>query len=576
MDLSTLRHSAAHILAQAVKRLYPNVKLGIGPAIEDGFYYDFYLDRAFTLEDLKKIEKEMKKIIKQAYKFERIETTREQAEKILTEAGEDFKLELLKDIPEAETISFYKDGEFLDLCRGPHVEDTSQVKAVKLLSVAGAYWRGDENRPMMQRIYGTAFPTEQQLKDYLRLLEEAKRRDHRKLGKELELFDFYEEIGPGLVVWHPKGALLRSILEDYLKKEHLRRGYQLVVIPHIMKADIWKISGHYDYYRENMFMFEIEGKEYGIKPMNCPGHIMVYKSKLRSYRELPIRLFELGTVYRYERSGVLHGLLRVRGFTQDDAHIFCTQQQLEDEIGGVIDFIKDVLSVFGFSEFELAISTRPDEFIGSEENWQKATTALKSALESRNMKYKINPGEGAFYGPKIDVKLKDALGRQWQCATIQCDFSLPERFDLEYIDKNGTAKRPIMIHRVVLGSIERFIGTLIEHYVGAFPFWLAPEQVRILPVSEKFLDYAKKLEDFLQVNGIRVKVDDSSDTLPKKIRIAEKQKIPYMLIVGEKELESKTVSLRQRGKKDLGEFNWEKLLMMFNKELAKNKEVSHF
>lgn len=552
MDLSTLRHSAAHIMAQAVKRLYPEVKLGIGPAIEDGFYYDFYRDEAFTPEDLKKIEKEMKKIIKQDLKFERREVTRTEAEEILKKAGEDFKLELLQDIPEGEAISFYQNGEFIDLCRGPHVESTGRVKAVKLLSVAGAYWRGDEDNPMMQRIYGTAFETQEELKEYLNLLEEAKKRDHRRLGRELELFDFYDEIGPGLVLWHPKGALLRSILEDFLKKEHLKRGYQLVVIPHIMKADIWKISGHYDFYRENMYMFDLDGKEYGIKPMNCPGHIMVYKSKIRSYRDLPIRFFELGTVYRHERAGVLHGLLRVRGFTQDDAHIFCRQDQVEEEIGKVIEFVLDVLDVFGFNDFEIEISTRPDEFIGTIENWDRATDALKSALERRGMAYKINPGDGAFYGPKIDVKLRDALKRTWQCATIQCDFSLPERFSLEYIDSDGQPKRPIMIHRVVLGSIERFIGTLIEHYAGAFPFWLSPEQVRILPVSEKFFDYAEKVRGLLMERDIRVSLDTGSDTLPKKIRTAEKQKVPYMLIVGEKEVGSNTVSVRQRGKVDLG------------------------
>ncbi len=559
--LDTLRHSASHILAQAVKRLYPGVKLGIGPAIEDGFYYDFYYPEGFTPEDLKRIEKEMRRIVKENYPFERIETSREEARRILREAGEDFKLELLEEIPEGETISFYRDGDFIDLCRGPHVKSTGEVKAFKLLSVAGAYWRGDENRPMLQRIYGTAFENEEELKEYLRRLEEAKRRDHRRLGRELELFDFYDEIGPGLVIWHPKGAMVRSILEDFLKKEHLRRGYQLVVIPHIMKADIWKISGHYDYYRENMFMFEIEGKEYGIKPMNCPGHIMVYKSKIRSYRDLPIRLFELGTVYRYERAGVLHGLLRVRGFTQDDAHIFCRADQLEEEIGGVVDFVRDVLKVFGFEDVEMEISTRPDEYIGSEENWERATDALKKALEVRGIDYRINPGEGAFYGPKIDVKLKDAIGRSWQCATIQCDFSLPERFQLEYIDKDGRPHRPIMIHRVVLGSIERFIGTLIEHYAGAFPFWLAPEQVRVLPVSDRFLDYAREVARRIEEReNWRVSVDDGSETLPKKIRTAEKQKVPYMLVVGEKEQAEGKVSVRARGKRDEGVMSLEEFV----------------
>ncbi len=567
-ELSRLRHSAAHILAQAVKRLYPSVKLGIGPAIEDGFYYDFYYPDGFTPDDLKRIEKEMHKIIRQNFPFERIEVSRSEAERILKEQGEEFKIELLRDIPEGEKISFYKDGEFIDLCRGPHVERTGDVKAVKLLSVAGAYWRGDETKPMLQRIYGTAFETEQELKNYLHLLEEAKRRDHRRLGRELGLFDFYDEIGPGLVLWHPKGALLRTMLEDYLKKEHLRRGYQLAVIPHIMKADIWKISGHYDYYRENMFMFEIEGKEYGIKPMNCPGHIMIYKSRIRSYRELPIRIFELGTVYRYERAGVLHGLLRVRGFTQDDAHIFCRPDQLEEEIGKVIDFVKDVLDVFGFDDVQMEVSTRPEKYIGSEENWEKATNALKMALENRGIPYDINPGDGAFYGPKIDVKLRDALKRSWQCATIQCDFSLPERFGLVYVDKDGRPKQPIMIHRVVLGSIERFIGTLIEHYAGAFPFWIAPEQIRVLSVSDKFISYAKEVVNRLLELGYRVGIDDGSDTLPKKIRIAEKEKIPYMVIVGEKEVKRGSVSIRERGKRDLGEMEFEGFLKLLEKNFV--------
>ncbi len=567
-ELSRLRHSAAHILAQAVKRLYPSVKLGIGPAIEDGFYYDFYYPDGFTPDDLKRIEKEMHKIIRQNFPFERIEVSRSEAERILKEQGEEFKIELLRDIPEGEKISFYKDGEFIDLCRGPHVERTGDVKAVKLLSVAGAYWRGDETKPMLQRIYGTAFETEQELKNYLHLLEEAKRRDHRRLGRELGLFDFYDEIGPGLVLWHPKGALLRTMLEDYLKKEHLRRGYQLAVIPHIMKADIWKISGHYDYYRENMFMFEIEGKEYGIKPMNCPGHIMIYKSRIRSYRELPIRIFELGTVYRYERAGVLHGLLRVRGFTQDDAHIFCRPDQLEEEIGKVIDFVKDVLDVFGFDDMQMEVSTRPEKYIGSEENWEKATNALKMALENRGIPYDINPGDGAFYGPKIDVKLRDALKRSWQCATIQCDFSLPERFGLVYVDKDGRPKQPIMIHRVVLGSIERFIGTLIEHYAGAFPFWIAPEQIRVLSVSDKFISYAKEVVNRLLELGYRVGIDDGSDTLPKKIRIAEKEKIPYMVIVGEKEVKRGSVSIRERGKRDLGEMEFEGFLKLLEKNFV--------
>ncbi len=558
MELSTLRHSTAHILAQAVKRLFPNVKLGVGPAIENGFYYDFFYPDGFSEKDLKKIEKEMRRIISQRYPFERIEVSRQEAEKILKEQGENFKLELLADIPQGETISFYKDGEFIDLCRGPHIEHTGQVKAFKLLSVAGAYWKGDESRPMLQRIYGIAFESEEDLNQYLRMIQEAKKRDHRKLGKELDLFSFYEEVGPGLVIWHPKGAVLRMLIEDFLKQEHLKRGYHFLVTPHIMKADIWKISGHYDYYRENMFMFEIDDREYGVKPMNCPGHIMVYRSRIRSYRELPLRFFELGTVYRYERAGVLHGLLRVRGFTQDDAHIFCREDQLEDEIKGVIDFVMDVLQKFGFDEVTMEISTRPQEFIGTVENWERATCALENVLKKTNFDYKVNLGEGAFYGPKIDVKLKDALGREWQCATVQCDFSLPERFDLTYVDKDGQLRRPIMLHRVVLGSIERFIGTLIEHYAGAFPFWIAPEQIRILPVSEKVFSYAQLVKDILS-SEYRVSLDSASETLPKRIRQAEKEKVPYILILGEKEKETNTVSVRKHGGKILGTFSLDEL-----------------
>ncbi|MDP3804229.1 MAG: threonine--tRNA ligase, partial [Candidatus Omnitrophota bacterium] len=457
MDLIALRHSTSHVMAQAVKSLWPETKLGFGPSIEDGFYYDFDKEGPFAPEDLAKIEAEMRKIIKNNYKFERQELKKTEAIKLFKSMGETYKVELIEKIPE-DIVTIYKDGDFVDLCRGPHIESTGAIKAFKLLSIAGAYWHGIETNPMLQRIYGTAFETEKELKAYLTLIEEAKLRDHRVLGKQLEYFSFNEEVGPGLVLYHPKGAMLRSIIEDYIKKEHLKRGYQFVLGPHIMKSDIWMTSGHYDYYKENMYIFKIETQEYAIKPMNCPGHILVYKSKTRSYRELPLRYFELGTVYRNEKSGVLHGLLRVRGFTQDDAHIFCLRDQVEDEIIKVIDFVVDTLNVFGFEGFSIEVSTRPEKSIGKTEDWEAAEAALIGALKRKYLNYTINKGEGAFYGPKIDIKLKDALKREWQCATIQCDFALPERFELNYIDEDGKQKRPIMLHRVILGSLERFMG----------------------------------------------------------------------------------------------------------------------
>jgi len=543
--LEKLRHSTSHVMAHAVKNLFPNTKLGIGPAIDEGFYYDFENAYVFTPSDIEAIEKEMRKIINQNYKFEQRMVAKEEAFKIFQEKKENYKVALLNDI-EDSVVSIYQDGDFTDLCKGPHINSTSEIKAFKLLSIAGAYWRGDEKNPMLQRIYGTAFETQQELDEYLRLREEAEKRDHRKLGRQLELFTIVEDIGPGLVLYYPKGATLRLVIEDYIRKAHIKKGYKTVIGPQILKSDVWKISGHYDYYKDNMFMFKIEGQEYGIKPMNCPGHMYVYKAKKRSYRELPLRLFELGTVHRYEKTGVLHGVLRVRGFTQDDAHIFCLPEQLEKEIIEVIDFIVETLQVFGFHEYEVALSTKPLKYIGDDKDWQRAESVLASALTNKGIKYEVQEGEGAFYGPKIDIQIKDALGRKWQCATIQCDFALPERFDLTYTDADGQEKRPVMLHRVILGSLERFMGTLVEHYAGAFPAWLAPVQVMVIPITDKQNEYAKIVYETLIEKDIRAEMDQRSEKMQYKIREAEVQKIPYMAIVGEKESTKKTVSMRSK------------------------------
>jgi len=548
-------------MAQAVKELWPDVKLGIGPSIEDGFYYDFDKKspdqkekELFSLEDLAKIEAKMREIISKNEPFVRQEMSKAEAVELFSKLGETYKLELLSDLPD-EKVTIYKTGEnFLDLCRGPHIDSTGQIKAFKLLSVAGAYWRGSETNPMLQRIYGTAFFTQKELDDFLKYMDEAKKRDHRKLGKELKYFDMYfEEAGPGLIFYHPKGSLLRSIIEDYEKKEHVRRGYQLVTTPHIMKQDLWMTSGHYEYYRENMFIIPVEEKEYVLKPMNCPGHILIYKSQTRSYRDLPIRYFELGTVYRYEKSGVLHGLLRVRGFTQDDAHIFCLPDQVRPEIKGVLEFVFDTMKFFGFNDFSVELSTRPAKSIGSDADWQRAQSALEDVLKEKKLNYKINPSEGAFYGPKVDIKLKDALKREWQCATIQCDFNLPERFKLEYLGSDGKTYRPIMLHRVILGSIERFIGTLLEHYAGALSFWLSPLQVLVLPVKDAFAAYAREIKETLDKNNFRASVDLRNETLDKKIREAEIQKTPYIVVIGEREFKANTVSVRKRSAGDQGE-----------------------
>jgi len=553
MDLETLRHSCSHVMAQAIKKLWPDAKLAIGPSIAEGFYYDFDKPEPFTPEDLEKIEQEMRDTIKENLPFIREEMDKKEAIKLFKKLKEDYKVELIEDLPD-EKVTIYKTGDkFIDLCRGPHVKSTGEIKAFKLLSIAGAYWHGIETNPMLQRIYGTCFETKAELDNYLKVQEEAKKRDHRKLGPQLGLFDIYYDLaGAGLVLWHPNGAMLRTIIEDYEKREHLKRGYEIVITPHVLKVDLWKKSGHYDYYKDNMYFFEIENKEYAVKPMNCPGHMLIYKSALRSYRDLPMRLFELGTVYRHEKSGVLHGLLRVRGFTQDDAHIFCTPEQVKDEIKKVVDFVFDAMKDFGFTDVGIEISTRPKKFIGSESDWDKATQALEESLKEKNLSYKINPGDGAFYGPKIDIKLKDALNREWQCATIQCDFALPEKFELTYVDSDGKEKRPIMLHRVILGSIERFIGALIEHYGGAFPLWLAPKQIVIIPVKDSALDYAKKVAQELKTEDLRVEIDGRNETLNKKIREAEMQKVPYIFVVGDKEVSEETIAVRKRGLGDLG------------------------
>ena len=543
--LEILRHSTAHVMAQAVKRLFPEAKVAIGPAIKDGFYYDFDYERPFREEDLPKIEEEMHKIIQEDYPFIRKEIPREEAIRFFESKGEIYKVELLKEISD-EKVSLYTQGEFTDLCRGPHIPSTGMIKAFALTHTAGAYWRGDERNPMLSRIYGTAFPDKKSLQEHLKRIEEAKKRNHVILGQKLELFSVHEEIGAGLIVWHPNGAMLRYILESFEIEEHLKRGYELVKGPELLKTELWKRSGHFDNYRENMYFTVIDEQSYGIKPMNCLAHMFIYASKIRSYRDLPQRYFELGTVHRHEKSGVLHGLLRVREFTQDDAHIICTPEQLEGEIKGVLNFVKDVMAIFGF-EYELELSTRPEKSIGSDEDWERATNALVSAMEELGLSYDINEGEGAFYGPKIDVKLEDALGRKWQCATVQCDFTLPERFDLYYIGKDGEKHRPAMIHRVILGAIERFIGILIEHYNGAFPVWLSPVQAVVMSITDRHIPYGQQVLEALRQNKIRAKGDFRNEKLGYKVREAQTKKIPYMLIIGDKEVEENKVTVRLRG-----------------------------
>ena len=546
------RHSSTHILAQAVKAVFPSAQLAIGPAIEEGFYYDFAFDRPFTPEDLEKIEARAHEIMKANVPFKRMEMPRQDAIRFFKERGENYKVDILEHI-EDQTASLYSQGEFVDLCRGPHVPSTGRIGALKLLSSAGAYWRGDERNPMLQRIYGTSFPTRAELDAHLAKLEEIKRRDHRKLGKELDLITIQDEIGPGLVLWHPKGALIRLLIENFWREQHLQQGYDLVYSPHVARLDLWKTSGHVDYYREYMFTpMKLEASEYQLKPMNCPFHIMIYKSHLRSYRDLPIRYGELGTVYRYERTGVLHGLLRVRGFTQDDAHLFCRPDQIETEVSRVLDFTFFVLRTFGFSEFEVYLSTRPEKAVGSPEHWDQATVALEAALKGRGVAYQIDPGEGVFYGPKIDIKIKDVLGRAWQCSTVQIDFNNPERFGLAYTGEDGKAHQPIMIHRALMGSIERFFGILLEHYAGAFPTWLAPVQAMVLCITDKQRDYAEAVTAQLKAAGYRAEADLRNEKIGFKIREAEKAKIPFMLVVGDREMQAGTVSVRGRSGANLG------------------------
>jgi len=547
------RHTSTHIMAQAVKELFPTAQLTIGPALEDSFYYDFAYDRPFTPEDLEKIEARAREIIKRNLPIKRREFSKPQAIEFFRACGEAYKVELIEGFPDNEPISAYSQGAFVDLCRGPHLPTTGHVGAFKLLNTAGAYWRGDERNPMLQRIYGTSFPTQAELDAHLARLEEIKRRDHRKVGKELDLITIQDEIGPGLVLWHPKGALIRLLIENFWREQHLQNGYDLVYSPHVARLDLWKTSGHVDYYRDNMFTpMKVEASEYQLKPMNCPFHIMIYKSHLRSYRDLPIRYGELGTVYRYERTGVLHGLLRVRGFTQDDAHLFCRPDQIEGEVSRVLDFTFFILRTFGFTEFEVYLSTKPEKAVGSEERWAQATSALEAALKGRSVAYEIDPGEGVFYGPKIDIKIKDALGRSWQCSTIQVDFNNPERFELGYIGEDGKSHQPIMIHRALMGSIERFFGILIEHFGGAFPTWLAPVQATVLSITDNQRDYVAGVVAQLKAAGFRAEADLRNEKIGFKIREAEKAKVPFMLVAGDREVQSGTVSVRGRSGSNLG------------------------
>lgn len=558
-------------MAHAVKELFPDTKLAIGPAIADGFYYDLDCAHSITQEDLAEIEKKMKEIIKARRPFVRKELSRNDAIQLFSRQGEIYKVELLNEIQD-ETVTVYEEGDFTDLCRGPHLESTGKIKAFKLLSVAGAYWRGDEKNKMLQRIYGTAFPSKEELKKHLDFLEEVKKRDHRRLGKELDLFSINDDIGAGLVLWHPRGAAIRRVIENFWLDEHHKAGYQILYTPHMAKLDLWKKTGHLDFYKENMYSpIEIEGLEYEIKPMNCPFHVSIFKSHLRSYRELPIRFAELGTVYRYERSGVLHGLLRVRGFTQDDAHIFCREDQIEDEVLKVLDFTLFILKTFGFSDYDIYLSTRPEKYVGTEDAWTKATSALEKALLEKGLKYEIDPGEGVFYGPKIDIKVRDSLGRQWQCSTIQVDFNIPERLDINYRGSDSKDYRPIMIHRALMGSLERFFGVLIEHYAGAFPFWLSPVQISLLTIAERHSDYSRGILTALINDGIRVDLDDDNEKIGYKIRKATMLKTPYMCIIGDKEMENNTINIRKRNGDNVGEMTIDKLIIFLKDEISNRR-----
>ncbi len=567
--LQRLRHSCAHVMADAVQALFPGTKLAIGPAIDTGFYYDFDVEHHFSPEDLEKIEKKMQEIVDRDEPFQREELSKKEALDFFKRRDEKYKLEIIAALP-SDHVTIYRHGEFADLCRGPHVESTGKIAAFKLLSVAGAYWRGDEKNKMLQRIYGTAFSEKSQLEAYLKQLKEAEDRDHRKLGKELDLFSNMEDDGPGLILWHPKGARVRQVIEDFWRAEHRKKGYELVYTPHMAKLDIWKTSGHVDFYSENMFSpMDVEGQPYEVKPMNCPFHVMIFNSRGRSYRELPIRLGELGTVYRFERSGVLHGLLRVRGFTQDDAHIFCRPDQLQNEVEEVLKMTMEFLKKFDFHEYELYLSTRPEKSVGSDQNWELATSALKGALEALNLKFEIDPGEGVFYGPKIDLKIKDTIGRTWQCSTVQVDFNNPERFNIQYVSEDGSRQRPIMVHRALMGSIERFFGILIEHFAGAFPLWLAPVQTILLPITGQQNEYAADLLQKLREQGVRAEIDLSSEKLGHKIRAGQLQKIPHMLVIGGKEQEAGEVSLRSRIGGDVGKMKFEEYLKYFQNEIEK-------
>ncbi|MHB8907524.1 MAG: threonine--tRNA ligase [Syntrophales bacterium] len=569
--LSILRHSMSHVMAQAVQDTFAGVQVTIGPSIEDGFYYDFEYAESFTLPDLERIESRMREIAAADYPFERREVSREEAVELFREKGEHYKVELINDLPpDVTAVSLYTQGGYLDLCRGPHVPATGMIRAFKLLSVAGAYWRGDERNKMLQRIYGTGFATQEALDEHLRLLEEAKKRDHRRLGRELDLFQLNDEAGPGLAIFHPKGMLLRTLIEDWERKEHLKRGYDLVMGPQILKVDLWKRSGHFDHYRENMYFTEVDEQTYGIKPMNCLAHMLIYKAKIRSYRDLPLRYFELGTVHRHEKAGVLHGLMRVRQFTQDDAHILCTPEQLNSEIRAIADFVGYAMGIFGF-EYEVELSTRPENSIGSDADWELATSALEGALRDNGMSYEVNEGDGAFYGPKIDFKLKDALKRKWQCATIQCDFTLPERFDLSYIGEDGEKHRPVMLHRVILGAIERFMGVLIEHHAGAFPLWLSPVQAVLVTVTDAQIPYGREVRDRLLAAGIRVEGDFRNEKLGFKIREAQMQKTPFMLVIGDREVASGQVSPRQRDGQNLGSMGVDEFVSLVREQCAQFK-----
>ena len=569
-------HSSSHLLAHAVKELFPSAQLAIGPAIDEGFYYDFDFERPFTPEDLNKIEARMAKLVKLGLPVVRRVFSKDEAVAFFHSKSEPYKVELLKDLTDTE-ISAYEQGGFIDLCRGPHLASTSRIKAFKLLSVAGAYWRGDEKNKMLQRIYGISFPKKDALDEHLERLEEIKRRDHRKLGRELDLFSLNDEVGPGLVLWHPRGALIRTTIENFWRDEHTKGGYHIIYSPHIARLDLWKQSGHWEFYRESMYSpMDIDDVQYELKPMNCGFHIKVYTSSLRSYRDLPIRYAELGTVYRYERSGVLHGLLRVRGFTQDDAHIFCKPDQLEDEILRVLDFTLFILQTFGFTEYEVYLSTRPEKFVGTPESWERSTGALKSALERKGLAYAIDPGEGVFYGPKIDIKIKDMLGRSWQCSTIQVDFNNPDRFAMTYVGEDNKHHQPIMIHRALMGSLERFFGVLIEHYAGAFPLWLAPVQAKVATITDKQIAYAAEVRDRLLAAGIRAELDSRSEKIGFKIREAALEKVPYILVVGDRERENNAVAVRERGGNDLGSMALQEFIADVQLQISEKRTTTEF